>query len=349
MSEIGSGSGSGYPAAIDTNNTPEVDSPDAGKTKVRADVPNDLAAAIIAIQTELGLNPAGTLTDLVTWLQTEHGTDGTHDNTTVATLAGGQTFTGAMTFGALVVWSKGADVASAASLTLGPDGNYFDVTGTTAITSMNSLGVGTWVTLHFDDALTFTHDGTNLVLPNGIDIETQAGDEAVLIEYASGDWRLISYTKLPGEAVQSVYVQDGNVNTGNTTVPADDTIPQNDEGDEYMTLAITPKNTNNLLVIDSIAVVASSTTTTLMVMSLFQDSTADSLSTISETVSVAGGGGHKNLRLLHEMTAGTTSATTFKIRVGSGIAGTTTFNGTGGSRLFAGIMGSFIRITEYRQ
>ena len=57
MSELGAGGGSGYPGAIDTDNTLESTS-----TSARSDVPNDLAAAIIAIQTELGVNPAGYLT-----------------------------------------------------------------------------------------------------------------------------------------------------------------------------------------------------------------------------------------------------------------------------------------------
>lgn len=80
MAEIGAGTGSGYPAALDTNTTPEVDSPSAGKTLVRAAVPNDLAAAIVALETELGTDPAGTLTDVKTYLQTDHKTDGAHKN-----------------------------------------------------------------------------------------------------------------------------------------------------------------------------------------------------------------------------------------------------------------------------
>lgn len=80
MSEIGTGSGSSYPTALDTNDTAEVNSPNSGKTKARAEVVNDLAAATVAIQTELGIDPAGTLTDVKTFLQTEHNTDGTHSD-----------------------------------------------------------------------------------------------------------------------------------------------------------------------------------------------------------------------------------------------------------------------------
>jgi len=91
-------------------------------------------------------------------------------------------------------WKQGADVASATALPVNIDGNLFDVTGTTTITSLNSKGVGTLVVLQFDGALTLTHHATNLILA-GEDIVTVAGDIATLYEYASGDWRLISYTR----------------------------------------------------------------------------------------------------------------------------------------------------------
>jgi hypothetical protein len=88
--------------------------------------------------------------------------------------------------------SKGADVASAAALTLGTDGNYFDITGTTSITSIETLGIGTEVTLHFDGILTLTHHSTDLILPNGQNITTYAGYVATFREYTSGDWEFVS-------------------------------------------------------------------------------------------------------------------------------------------------------------
>lgn len=94
-----------------------------------------------------------------------------------------------------VYWSKGADVASATSLTLGSDGNSFDVTGTTAITSIATWAVGGLAILQFDGALTLTHHATDLILPGAANITTAAGDIAVMYEYASGDWRCINYQK----------------------------------------------------------------------------------------------------------------------------------------------------------
>lgn len=78
MGEIGSGSGSSYPGTLDTDNIKEVNDPLASRTKARAEVPNDLAACVVAIENELGTNPAGTLTDVKTYLQAEHNTEGVH-------------------------------------------------------------------------------------------------------------------------------------------------------------------------------------------------------------------------------------------------------------------------------
>lgn len=91
MTELGSGSGSSYPGSLDSDSTLEVDSPAAGKTKARANVPNDLAAAIIAIQTELGTDPAGSAATVKARLAVEHNDAGTHSIVTTSSgiIAGG--------------------------------------------------------------------------------------------------------------------------------------------------------------------------------------------------------------------------------------------------------------------
>lgn len=108
----------------------------------------------------------------------------------------GAIFTGQVSF------AKGADVASAEALPILTDGNYFDVTGTTTITSINTTGaIGTVIKLHFDGILTLTHHATDLILPSGANITTAAGDEAEFIEYAAGDFRCTNYTKADGTAI----------------------------------------------------------------------------------------------------------------------------------------------------
>jgi len=130
--------------------------------------------------------------------------------TGISTFTGAQTFTGITTHGDAVVsdtdgtddlgttsvrWdqvyadelfaNKGADVASiATSFTLGADGNYYDITGTTGIDSIAAQTVGKVVVLQFDAILTLT-DGGNLKLHG--DFITAAG--ALLMLQSDGvDW-----------------------------------------------------------------------------------------------------------------------------------------------------------------
>jgi len=95
----------------------------------------------------------------------------------------------------IVKWSKGADIASATALPIGTDGNQFDVTGTTAITSFSEVGIGSLIMLEFDAALTLTHHATDLVLPGGLNITTEAGDKGFFHQYATGDWKCLQYTR----------------------------------------------------------------------------------------------------------------------------------------------------------
>lgn len=101
-------------------------------------------------------------------------------------------------------WKKGADKASANALDLSDlDGNYFDITGVTAITSITfeSDLPGTIIFLHFDGILVLTHHATDLILPTGANINTAAGDEAMLVEYDTNKWRCINYSRADGTAL----------------------------------------------------------------------------------------------------------------------------------------------------
>lgn len=148
-----------------------------------------------------------------------------------------------------------------------------------------------------------------------------------------------------GFCVQEVSTLSSAANTGTTVFPADDTIPQNTEGDQYMTLAITPLSATNVLVIEANIMVSSSVANYLSA-GLFQDSTANALNACMQYQSFATG--PVMLRIVHTMTAGTTSSTTFKIRAGGTSAGTTTFNGQAATRFFGTTPKSSIVIREYR-
>lgn len=148
-----------------------------------------------------------------------------------------------------------------------------------------------------------------------------------------------------GAVIQVVTATYSAVATGTTTMPYDDTIPQNTEGNQIMTLAITPKSATNLLVIEVNAQLAHSAITDISA-ALFQDSTANALAAGEVTEETANF--VRNVPILHRMVAGTTSSTTFNVRAGGSNAGTLTFNGTGGNRRFGGITTSWIKITEIK-
>jgi len=151
-----------------------------------------------------------------------------------------------------------------------------------------------------------------------------------------------------GGIVQVRNTITGAVATGTTAMPDDNSIPQITEGDEYMTLAITPKSATNKLLIDVVIVLAHSAVDTMFTTALFQDATAGALAaTQDRPVAI---NAQTVMPLTHYMTTGTTSTTTFRVRAGmTGTGATTTFNGVSGVRKMGGVMASSITLTEIQQ
>jgi len=146
-----------------------------------------------------------------------------------------------------------------------------------------------------------------------------------------------------GGAVQVVNMQTGVYATGATVLPHDNTIPQISEGDEYMTLAITPESATNKLKIDVIFYGAASVNQPLAV-ALFQDDTSGALAVASAHYNY-----DTTVSFTYYMDAGTTDETTFRVRAGS-TSGTCYFNGSSsaaGAR-FGGKACSSITITEIK-
>ena len=148
-----------------------------------------------------------------------------------------------------------------------------------------------------------------------------------------------------GSVVQVVNVQDGEVASTSSSIAHDDSIPQNSEGAEFMTLAITPTNSSNKLMIDVVVYGAANEANKIVTVGLFQDSTANALATGAFVAAKENSPYH--VSITHFMTAGTTSATTFKVRAGTDPTATFTFNGRDGTnRRYAGTNASSITITE---
>lgn len=130
-------------------------------------------------------------------------------------------------------------------------------------------------------------------------------------------------------------------------IPNDDTIPQITEGGEVMTVTITPKSSTNKLVIEAIVLQSNGNATQVMTQALFQDSTANAL---ASAVCFSGASTLVpfSYPLRHEKVAGTTSAITFRIRIGSYQNTTNTFNGYNGGRMHGAITKSSLIVREYK-
>lgn len=154
----------------------------------------------------------------------------------------------------------------------------------------------------------------------------------------------LGQTKLPGDRVQFRRVRDGTFTSGTTTIPNDNTIPQNTEGVEFSsTQSITPTSAINYLEIRA-SIQAENDQNNNMTAALFQDTTANAL--VAVMINNSGASHRKQYTLEHLMRAATTSATTFKVRIGGSAAGTTYFNASGGVAALGGVMASFISAEE---
>ena len=148
-----------------------------------------------------------------------------------------------------------------------------------------------------------------------------------------------------GKVQQIVYVLDGAYATGTGYIPWDDTIPQNTEGYEVMTKAITPTSATNLLKIEVIFVGGHAARGSV-VAALFQDTTANCLTVARLKASNVYADRHDYGIMTYVMVAGTTSSTTFKVRIGADSSAAVYFNGNSGGRKYGGASKSGIIITE---
>lgn len=147
-----------------------------------------------------------------------------------------------------------------------------------------------------------------------------------------------------GKVLQRAYYQTGAVATGTNIIPGDDSIPQITEGTEFMTLSFTPVSATSTIHIKVCMQLASSALST-MAAALFQDTTANALATA--TVQISTSGWIYSLTFSTTVSSGSISTRTFRVRAGNAAAGTTTFNGSGGTRYYGGSYASGIEIVEY--
>ena len=123
-----------------------------------------------------------------------------------------------------------------------------------------------------------------------------------------------------GKLLQVVQETASKVST-TTQIPSDDTIPQNTEGAEILSVSFTPQSATSTLYFFFRGTFFASGAGTCT-FALFVDSTADALRSwaVSADANIKSGG-----VLQHSVASGSTSARTYKIRFGPNAA-TTIYN-----------------------
>lgn len=247
-----------------------------------------------------------------------------------------------------------ADIASATTLDLDATLTHsLNVTGTTATTGI-TLADGSYRILRANAAWPITH-GASLICPGSASYTCAAGDLILAIGEPAGVVRLAIW-KADGTAVvvaavtppKIIQVVEGtpyvSYSSTATTIPNDDTIPQITEGAEWATVTITPTSASSRLRIEAFAsAVTNGTAPSNIVGALFKDSTADAIAAGLYTVPTANY--FTQVALSHELSASSTSAQTFRFRMGATI-GTCYVNGNSSARLNGGVNSVRIRVTE---
>lgn len=149
-----------------------------------------------------------------------------------------------------------------------------------------------------------------------------------------------------GTLVQVARATSATYETCSTDLPCDNSVPQNTEGDEILTVAITPVNASSTLYIRAVLHVGA-TTAGEVGAGLFVDSTAAALNAASMRVNSAAGLGGV-LVIDHSVSAGSTASRTYKVRLGPDAGGPASafLNGDNTSRKFGGVLSSSLAVTE---
>lgn len=271
-------------------------------------------------------------------------------------LAGG-TLTGDLTMsGASIVEAEGAAVTAASSTNIwATDGNTVHVTGNTGIADFATAPqAGAWMKVIFDGTPILTQSANLNLNAGGADITIAAGDMALVYADTTTQMDVFVIRKSGTSVVTStqkiVQVVEGTPYTTysstNAAIPNDDTIPQITEGYEWATVTITPTSASNRLLIEADMGLVATNIGMHIFAALFQDSTADALA-VSGCYASSGAGAVEQMRVVHEMPAGTTSPTTFRLRSGPYNSAYNMYvNGNSSGRYFYGKAAVRIRVTE---
>ncbi len=280
-------------------------------------------------------------------------------------------------------FTNAAQLVCAATLDIGAQNSMFvEVSGATGpVTSLGTAYNGPRF-LRFTGTPTFNYNSSTLILPKAANYTFAVGDIAAFIPKTTAGtadgWQCIFIQPTAGFAatgantditslsglttplskaqggtgiatartiVQVVTVQSSAVATGTTLIPYDATIPQDTEGDQYLSSgAFTPTNAASTLEIEVQLFVTNSNGIGIQALALFVAGTANALKTAGMPINTANLSG--SLSLFYSVSAGSTTARTYNARSGNNNAGTTNVNGAAGATIYGSTLSSYIKVTE---
>lgn len=201
-----------------------------------------------------------------------------------------------------------------------------------------------------------TH-GATFDIDGNVNQTAAAGDCWEIVAKTTSTYK-VHVTKDDGTAVvaankilQVAYAELATSGTTPALIPADDTIPQNTEGTEILTCAITPQSATSYLLVQVCANLSEDTNTTDsgVIAAIFRDATASAIAAqiagSQATGGVLSGLSHGEFNFQFRVAAVSTALTTFKLHVGGENAGTYRWNGAG-TRRFGGVYLTTITLTE---
>lgn len=116
-------------------------------------------------------------------------------------------------------------VASAGTCDIGSaQGSSIAISGVTTITSFGTVK-NQRKFVRFTGAMLLTHNATTLILPGSANITTVAGDTAVFVSDASGNWRCVSYQRGTGVPVILSFTPQGRLTLPSQTPVMNSTFP----------------------------------------------------------------------------------------------------------------------------
>ena len=219
-------------------------------------------------------------------------------------------------------------------------------------------GIDQVATVAVDDTLVITPYGETLVA--SADIATAQGvlgmttfagtlvDDATATDARATlgiDAALVKSLMPSGSVINSVYAESSTYASSTATIPVDNTIPQDTEGVEVLTGTITPSSSGSKIRVRVVIPVTSPTGQSVTI-ALFRDSVANALCATGSSEGVSPG--PEAVPLSYEYAAGSTSAVTLKVRVGSSAGGAFGINGDNTGRIYGGVSRATMIIEEIK-